>query len=565
MNNLNSSSNRQFNVSDFIAKYKYLIAFMIFVCYLSLSMFKIGQNSLWYDEIYSIDVAKESIKDIIKNYIKEDVNPPLYLIILHYWMNLFGESETALRSLSAVSVSLASAIFFLFANRFFNWQAAIFSVLLFFTSNEIYYYSEEGRTYGLIILSCTLSLYTFMNFVEKPSIVSALVLGIINSIIFHLHTIASLFFLSQIIMIFILAFDKNLFDKKEKYPRSFFGYQLKHIVYYLISWIVFTVLFLIYRERFFELVFETKGGFWLAKPSIEEFYKCLYEFHNSKEMFLVLTGLSLFSLLIMIIFKKYRDTSFNYKMLLLALIAGPFLMCFNYYISIHSTPVFLKRYILFTLLGFILSYSYIFSVFKINFKLKISVILILCGFLANKMIVPRESWFDFEDGVTFLKKVENKRTYISTDMPALYAYYLDKETIFNSENKAARFKILSKHGVFMQSGDLNWPNKLDYSKYDDIYYTRIFDAYYDPEKQVEKQLKSRLIFIEEIPIKGIQISHYKVPVNKDSVITTLKQYIRNDKSWFEKIIIKAKERNISLDSMITLDAIWSYEQKYNAK
>lgn len=565
MNNLNALSIRQFNISSFINKYKYLLAFVIFTCYLGLSMFKIGQNSLWYDEIYSIDIAKNSIREIIKNYIKEDVNPPLYLIILHYWMNLFGESETALRSLSAVSVSLASAVFFLFANRFFNWQTAIFSVLLFFTSNEIYYYSEEGRTYGLIILFCTLSLYAFMSFIDNPKIITALLLGIINSIIFHLHTIASLFFLSQVIMIFILAYDKNLYRKKDKYPLSLLGYQIKHIIYYLISWIIFASLFLIWQERFFELVFETKGGFWLAKPSIEEFYKCLYEFHNSKELFFVLAALFFISLLVIILFKKYRDTGFNYKLLLLTLISGPFLMCFNYYISIHSTPVFLKRYILFTLIGFILSYSYVFSILKINFKIKLSLFLIACVFLANKMMVPRESWFDFEKGVEYLKTVENKRTYISTDMPALYAYYLDKETIFNSENKAARFKILSKHGVYMQSGDLNWPNKLDYSKYDDIYYTRIFDAYYDPEKQVEKQLKSRLILIEEIPIKGIQISHYKVPVNKDSVISTVKEYIRNDKAWFEQIVIKANERKISLDSMITLDAIWTYEQKYNVK
>lgn len=559
MNIENASSIRQFNTSAFITKYKYLLAFIIFAGYLWLSMYKIGQNNLWYDEVYSIDVAKNSIKEIIKNYFKEDVNPPLYLIILHYWMNLFGETETALRSLSAVSVSIASAVFFLFANRFFNWQTAIFSVFLFFASNEIYYFSEEGRTYGLIILSCTLSLYAFMSFIEKPTLIVALLLGIFNTVIFHLHTIASLFFIAQLILIFLLAFNKN------KNQISFLGYSLKHIFYYLISWVVFGLFFLLWQERFFELVSQEKGGFWLAKPSIEEFYKCLYEFHNSKELFFVSVGLFLISLVIIIFFKKYREPGFNYKLILLSLAIGPFLMCLNYFISIHSTPVFLKRYILFTLLGFILSYAYVFSMIKINFQIKFSLFFILIIFLVNKMSFPRESWYDFENGVEFLKKVENKRTYISTDMPALYAYYLDKENIFNAENKAARFKLLSKHGIYMQSGDLNWPNTLDYSKYDDIYYTHVFDAYYDPEKQVEKQLKSRLILIEEIPIKGIQISHYKVPVNRDSVINTVKDYIKNDKSWYDQVIVKSKERKISIDSMITLDAIWTYDQTYKAK
>lgn len=565
MNNIISSSIRQFNISAFIAKNKYLLAFLIFICYLSLSMYKIGQNSLWYDEIYSIDVAKESIKEIIKNYIKEDVNPPLYLIILHYWMNLFGDSEAALRSLSAVSVSTAAAVFFLFANRYFNWQTAIFSILIFFTSNEIYYYSEEGRTYGLVILFCTLSLYAFLSFVKKATLISALLLGIFNTIIFHLHTIASLFFIAQVVLIFLLAFDKNLLFKKDKTQVSILGYKIKHIIYYLTSWLIFGLFFLIWRKRFFELVSQPKGGFWLAEPNIGDFYKCLFDFHNSKELFFVFIGLFVAMLLLIIFFKKYRDPEFSYKTLLIAIIAGPFLMCLNYYVSIHSTPIFLKRYILFTLLGFMLTYAYIFSMLKISFKIKMSLFLVLTILLFDKMTIPRESWYDFEDGVEFLKKVENKKTYISTDMPALYAYYLDRENIFYSENKSARFKLLSKRGIYMQSGDLNWPNTLDYSKYDDIYYTHVFDAYYDPEKQVEKQLKSRLILIEEIPIKGIHISHYRVPVNKDSVITTMKEYIKNDKEWHEQIKAKANERNISLDSMITLDAIWTYEQKYNAK
>jgi len=565
MNNTRSSSIRQINISAFIGKYKYHIAFIIFGCYLALSLFKIGQNSLWYDEIYSIDVAKNSIKEIIKNYYKDDVNPPLYLIILHYWMKFFGESEAALRSLSAVSVSLASALFFLFAYRFFNWQTAIFSILLFFTSNELYYFSEEGRTYGLVILFCVLSLYMFMRFVEKADFISALLLGLFNTIIFHLHTIASLFFLAQLILIFVLTFDKNLFFNKDKTQPAILGYKIKHIIYYIMSWMIFSLFFLIYKKRFFELVSQPKGGFWLAEPNIEDLKKCLFEFHNTKELFFVFIGLFVITLFIILFFKKLRDSDFSSKKLIMPLIVGPFLMCLNYYVSIHSTPIFLKRYILFTLLGFILSYAYVFAMLKMNFKIKISLFLVLTILLARKMIVPKESWFDFKDGVELLKKVEGKRCYISTDMPALYAYYLDKENLFNSENKSARFKLLSKRGIYLHAGDLNWPDNLDYSKYDDIYYTRVFDGYYDPTKSVEAKLLSRLILVEVTPIKGICISHYKVQANRDSILNTMKDNIRQDSSWYKQTVTKAKDRNITIDSMITLDAIWLWGQVYNPK
>jgi hypothetical protein len=42
-------------------------------------------------------------------------------------------------------------------------------------------------------------------------------------------------------------------------------------------------------------------------------------------------------------------------------------------------------------------------------------------------------------------------------------------------------------------------------------------------------------------------------------VNELKKYIPNDKKWMEQIITKARLNNISIDSMITLDAIWIIE------
>jgi mannosyltransferase len=169
MNKADTTTIQKFDVSLFINKHKYLIALGVFISYLCLSMYKIGNNSLWYDEGFSIDLAHDSIDSIILSSLRDDPNPPLYIIILHYWISVFGDSETGLRSLSAVAMSLAGSILFLFCRRFFNWQTAIFATLFFFTSNEIYYYSEEGRTFGLIILFCTLSIYSFMNLIKSPN------------------------------------------------------------------------------------------------------------------------------------------------------------------------------------------------------------------------------------------------------------------------------------------------------------------------------------------------------------------------------------------------------------
>ena len=78
-----------------INKYKYVIALGVFAIYLCISFYKISINSLWYDEGFSIDLANCSLEEITQYSLYYDTNPPLYLYILHYWMQLFGESELA--------------------------------------------------------------------------------------------------------------------------------------------------------------------------------------------------------------------------------------------------------------------------------------------------------------------------------------------------------------------------------------------------------------------------------------------------------------------------------------
>ncbi|MBI3519211.1 MAG: glycosyltransferase family 39 protein [Bacteroidetes bacterium] len=559
---MNNISNNK--LAFFIHNKRYWIAFGVFASYLCLGFYKIGNTNIWFDEMYSIDLAVHNdIYGIILNAIKADVNPPLYLIIVHYWLDLFGQSEVALRSISAIAVSLSCGIFFLFCHRFFNWQTAIFATLLFFSSNELFYYAQEGRTYGLVILFCVLSNYSFMSFVKQPNLKSTALLGIFNAIIFYLHLLASLNFIAQILLIPFLAFDKKLFTEKDPLVYSFFGFKLKQVGYYIFSWSIFGILFLPWRERFFGLMGQKSGSFWLGRPSVFELKNCLFDLYNSKELFFVYL-ISFSILLFAIIFiKRSRNDFFDYKLIIIPMVIGPFLLFLNYFVSIYATPIFLKRYVLFTILGFILSYAYVFSVIKLDFRIKLALFLVLVFFTARKMVIPRESISDFKEGVELLKKAEPK-SYITTDMSAMYAYYLDRDHIFKEPIGPARDSLLMARGIYPQCNTY-WANSIDFSKYTDIYYTKTLEDYYDPNRITASILHKKLIFIEDINIKGINISHFSVPVKKDSTVKTLCNNIKNDKEWYKLIIQKAKEKNITPDSMLVIEAIWCYEQKYAHK
>ena len=53
------------------------------------------------DEAFSARVANLGVADLVRSATSEDPNPPLYYVLLHAWIDVFGDSEVALRSLSA--------------------------------------------------------------------------------------------------------------------------------------------------------------------------------------------------------------------------------------------------------------------------------------------------------------------------------------------------------------------------------------------------------------------------------------------------------------------------------
>jgi mannosyltransferase len=546
------------NLSVFIHKHKYKIASSLFLFYLCFTFYKLGENSLWYDECFSIDLGNDTIEEIIHYSLYNDTNPPLYLIIVHYWIDFFGNSEFSLRSISAISGSITLAVFFLFSLRFFNWQTAVFAVLFFITSNELYYYSQEGRTYGLILLLCTLSNYVFMSLIQKPNWIYAILLGLINIAIFYMHTLGCINIVGQILLAPILAFNKQVFITKDKTIKSFLGYKLKFIIWYLASWFLFYVLFYPWQERFFGIIEEGGKGFWLKKPTFVEYKQVLFDFYNSEYLFYVYGALILMATIVVLFFKKYREDSFNYKLLIVPLILGPLLYNFDYFAATIS-PIFLKRYILFTLLGFILLFAYLLSSLKINFKIKLSLVLVMCILSFSSMKYPRAVYWDYKNVVASLKEKISPSTFIYTDNAMLFAYYLDNEGAFKAYEQE-RYTLLAKHNVYT-SGGPEWTKTFELSKYKDIYYTRSFSTYIDPEKTAEKNLNAEFTFVEELSFPGIQVSHYKNKSMSAETLKKLKEKILATKEWYDQVIIKAKERNVSIDSMMTLDAIWVYKNQ----
>lgn len=117
-------------------------------------------QSLWRDEAFSVLVARPGGIETIR-ITAADFTPPLYYLLLHYWMNIFGEGEIAIRMLSFLFFLAFLVVFYKFSKTIFKNSWAKISLLLASTNPMLVYYAFEARTYSLFALTSTASMYYF--------------------------------------------------------------------------------------------------------------------------------------------------------------------------------------------------------------------------------------------------------------------------------------------------------------------------------------------------------------------------------------------------------------------
>ncbi|MBK7666558.1 MAG: glycosyltransferase family 39 protein [Sphingobacteriaceae bacterium] len=220
-------------MKEFIFKYKYLIFAAIVIIHFAFKFYKCGEAGLWYDECFSVQLAQKSASEIIRISMEEDPNPPLYGVLIHYWLNLFGDSEEGVRSLSVLASSLAAGVLFLLCLNFFNWQTSVFASLMFFTSNELYYYGLEARTYALIILFVLCSYYLYLSIIKRPTLLKAILFAVANACIFYSHFLACFVLIGELLLFPFFAFTAGRISRDNENLNFSVSAKSKVIIYLL--------------------------------------------------------------------------------------------------------------------------------------------------------------------------------------------------------------------------------------------------------------------------------------------------------------------------------------------
>ena len=142
-----------------------LILVAILLLATALRFYRIDAQSFWNDEGNSARIAERSA-DLIIAGAAGDIHPPLYYLALQVWRSVFGDSETALRGLSALFGVLTILFTYLLGSRLFEPRVGLVAAFLAAVNPFLIDYSQEARMYMMLTAIGVVGTYLLVRLID---------------------------------------------------------------------------------------------------------------------------------------------------------------------------------------------------------------------------------------------------------------------------------------------------------------------------------------------------------------------------------------------------------------
>jgi mannosyltransferase len=126
---------------------------------LTLRLYRLGDNSLWFDEGFSVAWANSAVPELLHRTLLAEPHPPTYYLMLHYWITAFGASPVAIRMLSVIfGTATIFVVFEIGATLSDRKLGGVGSFLLAISPLHIQY-STEARMYAQFAFAAAFSVW----------------------------------------------------------------------------------------------------------------------------------------------------------------------------------------------------------------------------------------------------------------------------------------------------------------------------------------------------------------------------------------------------------------------
>ena len=142
---------------------------LLVIAALALNLYNLGKPSLWFDEAFSAELARQPLPSLWHIIWGPEPNMELYYIFLHFWLRAvtfvgLQQTEFIVRFPSAVFAALSVFFVFLLGKRYLGRRVGLFVALLYLINYEVLIYAQQARSYALQLLLLCISWYALLHF-----------------------------------------------------------------------------------------------------------------------------------------------------------------------------------------------------------------------------------------------------------------------------------------------------------------------------------------------------------------------------------------------------------------
>jgi len=390
----------------------------------------ITDRDICLDEPYTIYNAQKSIPEIIMLTVNGEPNPPLFMLLIHFGIKIFGISQY-LRIIPLLFSSLTLIFIYKCALKISTAYGALISSFLFMFSTLHFYFALEVRTYSLLSFLTAVVYYLYILLItgeSKKWVTYCIVLtniGIVTS-----HYFGWFVVFNQFVLLLFYFKDKQIY---KKIFRTLFA-----------SMIICTpAVFLVLKQ----FLVSSKGT-WVSPPWEGQYWYYLDLFFNDWRTtayieFSIVAGLCYY------FYNVYKQKSFilnSFKIITVLFLwfAVPF---FTMYFISFKVPMFLDRYILFNSIPlYLFTGAAIGKLF--NTKWYFAIIALLCVLLSSfehLKINDRDFYYrEVHNGVSLSSKFTDAKSLLFIYPACLnleFAYYYDNRIFKNITDQKQLFNL----------------------------------------------------------------------------------------------------------------------------
>ncbi len=287
------------------------------------------------DEPFTIYHAQMDLPSI-NRFLEGTNNPPLFEMVLHFWIRIFGNDVVSVRLLPVIFSSVAAFFVYRTGYTFVNFRVGITAALVYTFSVLNLHLAHEARVYALFTLLACLSMYIFLNLITGRKERKYLIyLSIVNLLLLYSHYISFFVILVQTLLIFTLP-------------------GIRHRLWraYVLSLMALFLLFLPNLMSFIHSfrVLASQGTCFDPPDGLVSVYNLIWKFSN-KPVTAVLSLIILLAALIKFLVGKDRKSTSAVVILILVWFGLPFILTF---LVSYKISIFQDRYLVYCSVAFYL-------------------------------------------------------------------------------------------------------------------------------------------------------------------------------------------------------------------